>query len=83
MRYEKPLYASDGTMYLPDFTLLWRGEEFYWEHLGRLDLPDYKKKWEIKQAWYEKHFSGQLLITREGIDLSKQADETINKLMSF
>lgn len=83
MRYEKPLYASDGTMYLPDFTLLWRGEEFYWEHLGRLDLPDYKKKWDIKQSWYEKHFPGQLLVTKEGSDLSKQADETINKLMSL
>lgn len=83
-RYEKPLYATvEGTMYLPDFTLIWQGEEIYWEHLGRLDLPDYRKKWEAKELWYHKHFPGRLLVTREGSDLSKQANETIMKLMSL
>ena len=32
--YEKPLYAPDGSFYLPDFTIIWRGENYYWEHLG-------------------------------------------------
>ena len=81
-RYEKPLYATaEGTMYLPDFTLLWRGEEYYWEHLGRLDLPEYREKWAFKEQWYHKHFPGRLLVTREGSDLSKQADETIKELL--
>ena len=79
-RYEKPLYAPDGTMYLPDFTLIWAGEEWYWEHLGRLDLPDYKAKWEKKEKWYHRHFPGRLIITREGKDLSAQADKVIREL---
>ncbi len=80
-RYEKLLYAPDGTMYLPDFTLTWAGEEWYWEHLGRLDLPEYKKKWEIKEKWYHQHFPGRLFITREGKDLSAQADKVVRELM--
>lgn len=79
-RYEKPLYAPDGTMYLPDFTLIWAGEEWYWEHLGRLDIPEYKAKWEKKEKWYHQHFPGRLLITREGKDLSAQADQIVRKL---
>ena len=26
-RYERPMYAQDGTFHLPDFTVTWRGEE--------------------------------------------------------
>lgn len=36
--YERPLYADDSTMYLPDFTIRWKGEIYYWEHLGMLDI---------------------------------------------
>ena len=75
--YEEPLYAPDGTMFLPDFTVRFRGETYYWEHIGRLDLPDYKAHWEIKEKWYEKHFPGKLLITYEGKDLSTAAMEII------
>lgn len=32
--YEIPLYAKDGTMYLPDFTVIFNGETYYWEHVG-------------------------------------------------
>ena len=59
--YEEPLFAPDGTMFLPDFTVKFRGETYYWEHVGRLDLPDYRAHWEIKEKWYEKHFPGKLL----------------------
>lgn len=41
-KYEVLLYADDGTMYLPDFTVKFRGETYYWEHIVRIDLPDYK-----------------------------------------
>ena len=27
--YEEPLYAPDGTMFLPDFTVKFRGETYY------------------------------------------------------
>lgn len=71
--YEAPLYAPDGTMFLPDFTVKFRGETYYWEHVGRLDLPAYRAHWEIKKKWYEKHFPGKLLTTYEGRELSLEA----------
>jgi hypothetical protein len=90
--YEKPLFAPDGTMYLPDFTLLWQGEEVYWEHVGRLSDPKYALKWEEKLAWYEKNFPGRLRTSYERnpgiapgapaapLDVSLQADQIIRSL---
>ena len=87
--YEKPLYASDGTMYLPDFTVIWSGEEIYWEHVGRLNDPKYIEKWTAKKAWYEKNFPDKLRMSFEKdpgkapgapkspLDVSLQADEII------
>jgi hypothetical protein len=79
--YEKPLIAKDGTMFLPDFTVSVRGEEYYWEHLGMLDKPEYKMHWEEKRAWYDKYFPEQLVSTSEGKDLSKEADALIKELL--
>ena len=28
--YEVPLFAPDGTFYLPDFTIEWRGQRYFW-----------------------------------------------------
>ncbi|MFC2167769.1 ATP-dependent RecD-like DNA helicase [Acidobacteriota bacterium] len=78
-RYEQPLYASDGSFYLPDFTINWRGMDYYWEHVGMLHRDDYKTHWEKKHKWYEHHFKGQLIITEEAGDLSKQADGVIRR----
>ena len=64
-------------MFLPDFTVKFRGETYYWEHVGRLDLPDYRAHWEKKEKWYEKHFPDRLLITYEGKDLSIAAMDII------
>ena len=75
--YEQPLFASDGSMFLPDFTVKFKGETYYWEHVGRLDLPDYKAHWETKEKWYEENFPGKLLTTYEGNDLSTVAMEII------
>lgn len=74
--YEIPLVAKDGTMYLPDFTITWRGEDYYWEHVGMLDDLAYAKGWEEKQAWYEKNFPGKLVFTTED-KLSKSAEAVI------
>jgi len=78
--YEKPLFASDGTFYLPDFTIMMQGEEYYLEHVGRLDLPGYKKHWEKKEAWYQKHFPKKLLTTYENSTLSNDIDTIIKNL---
>jgi len=76
--YETPLYAKDGTMYLPDFTVKFKGETYYWEHVGRLDKADYRAHWAKKEKWYNKHFPGKLITTYEGNDLSTVAMEIIN-----
>lgn len=77
--YEEPLFAPDGTMFLPDFTIKFRGETYYWEHVGRLDRADYRVHWEVKKKWYEKHFPGRLLTTYEDKDLSIAAMEIIKR----
>ena len=65
-KYEVPLYAPDGTFYLPDFTINWRGEEWYWEHLGMLHDERYCNHWETKRSWYGKHgFADRLITTSE------------------
>lgn len=69
--YEEPKFAPDGTLYLPDFTIKWRGKEYFWEHVGRLDIDEYKDHWNKKKDWYEKWFPGQLITTYEKPTLSK------------
>ena len=81
-KYEVPLFASDGTFYLPDFTVTWHGEKWYWEHLGLLDSEEYRNHWETKKQWYEKHFPDRLVITKESNTLSKDAEELINRYFS-
>lgn len=76
-KYEVPKFASDGSMYLPDFTISWQGTEYFWEHIGRLDLPEYKQHWETKKRWYEEHFPGQLIETFEGVDQTKQIQQIL------
>ena len=78
-RYEQPLFAPDGSFYLPDFTVTWRGTDYFWEHLGMLERPDYRAHWEKKRAWYEQFFKKRLIITEEAGDLSKQADDVIER----
>lgn len=80
--YEKPLYAADGSFYLPDFTITWRGEKYYWEHLGLLEREEYKRHWATKRAWYEKHFSGRLVTTEESGNLSIDAVKLIETMFS-
>ncbi|KJK23497.1 hypothetical protein UB46_15655 [Burkholderiaceae bacterium 16] len=72
-RYEQPLFARDGTLRLPDFTITWAGKTYYWEHLGRLEFSDYAEEWKQKRAWYERWFPGQLITTEEGPKLSSVA----------
>jgi hypothetical protein len=81
-RYEQPLFAGDGTIRLPDFTITWRGVTYYWEHLGLLEQTKYAEEWKRKQSWYDRWFPGKLLTTEEGPHLSKSAADTIGKILS-
>ena len=72
-----PAPVTVRTLYLPDFTINWRGEDWYWEHLGRMDLNEYRRHWTTKEAWYKKHFPGRLVVTNESPNLSKDAADLI------
>jgi hypothetical protein len=52
--YEQPLVLPDGRVRYPDFTFTdhARGVAFYWEHLGLLDDPGYRARWDRKRAEY-------------------------------
>jgi len=78
-KYEQPLFAPDGTFYLPDFTITWRGTDYYWEHIGLVHREEYREHWKKKRAWYERFFKGRLIVTEEGGDLSKQANAVIQE----
>lgn len=73
--YEKPLFAPDGTMVLPDFTITFQGEEYYWEHLGMLERYDYRQRWEEKRQWYEANFPGRLIVSTEKSDASMEKSD--------
>lgn len=77
-KYEEPLYALDGSMYLPDFTVTFRGETYYWEHVGILNNAKYKNHWNNKLQWYNKHFKDRLLVTYESNSLSHEAKKIID-----
>ena len=80
--YESPLYADDSTMHLPDFTIKWKGETYYWEHLGMLDDQGYAKKWSQKEQWYKDHsFHQQLIVSKDekgNLD-SQEIERIINR----
>ena len=80
--YEAPLRAPDGTFCLPDFTVTAGGRQWYWEHLGMLDKPEYRTRWEQKRAWYDRWFPGQLLTTEDSPELSTEAVDLISKFFS-
>lgn len=71
-RLEAPHDSSDFR--LPDFTVRFEGDSWYWEHLGMLDTPSYAEAWERKKAWYEKQgVLDQVLTSEDGPDGSIDA----------
>ncbi len=74
--YHAP-YRPDNKAYMPDFTIEWQDQTYYWEHLGMLNKPAYQRKWEEKKAWDAEHFPGQLLTTQETSTLSEETKMTI------
>jgi hypothetical protein len=80
--YERPLTATDGSMYLPDFTLQVGGERYFWEHLGLLSKPEYEQHWKAKEDWYKAHFPGRLYTTTEGESLSRDAEAIIEQILT-
>ena len=54
--YEQPLVLSNRRTRYPDFTIEddASGITYYWEHLGLLDDPSYRTRWEHKREEYLK-----------------------------
>lgn len=58
--YEKPFWSADRDRdgyLLPDFTIEddATGETILWEHLGMMDRPDYRSRWDEKVGWYRRN----------------------------
>ena len=59
---------------LPDFTVSFEGDTFYWEHLGMLSVPSYKEAWNRKRQWYEFNgFFERVITSEDGSDGSIDA----------
>ncbi len=74
-KYEKELHARDDPrdFRLPDFTVYFEGDTWYWEHLGMLSVQTYRDAWERKRLWYERQgLLDRLIVSRDdehgGID---------------
>jgi len=77
--YEQALTIDGETKY-PDFTIedAESGLSIFWEHCGMLHVPNYRRRWEEKLAWYKAHgivphgegagSCGTLVITRDNPD---------------
>ena len=65
-RYECELKIGKAVFY-PDFTILHplTGKEIYWEHFGKMDLPEYAKNAADKLHMYARNgiYPGDRLIT--------------------
>jgi hypothetical protein len=76
--YEKKLEAKDdpSDFRLPDFTVSYEGDTYYWEHLGMLSVPSYKEQWDRKRQWYEYNgYLGRLITSEDGPDGSLDVGE--------
>ena len=65
--YEKklPSKTDPNDFRLPDFTVSYEGDTYFWEHLGMLYIPSYQEQWERKEQWYKENGYFDRLITSE------------------
>lgn len=73
-KYECPLLLHEEKVYYPDFTFYHpiRKQEIYWEHFGRMDLPEYALRSITKIRTYERNrivLGDRLIATFEGDSL--------------
>lgn len=76
--YEQKLSSKDEStdFKLPDFTLSYEGDTYYWEHLGMLSVPSYREAWDRKRQWYEEHgYLDRIITSEDGADGSIDAAE--------
>jgi len=74
--YEQPLHSvtNPKDFRLPDFSVSFEGDVYYWEHLGLLSIPSYREAWERKRKWYEENgYMSRLITSQDGPDGSIDA----------
>lgn len=86
-RYECKLVVGGHTFY-PDFTIRHpiNGETFYWEHVGRLDLPDYRMVFLSKLRIYINNNifpDSNLILTYESESHPLDSSIVMDKLKEF
>ena len=72
-RYEYPIEGSaQPGIRRPDFVFFDANHKaIIWEHLGMLDDPEYRARWDVKRSWYEANGFVEgttLFITRDEAD---------------
>lgn len=50
--YEKAIYYN-GVEIHPDFTIIFNGKTYYWEHNGLMTNAEYRKSWEWRKSIYD------------------------------
>jgi hypothetical protein len=96
-QYEQVLVGDDGRERWPDFTIFddTVGTKIYWEHLGMLHRPSYRRNWETKLKWYRSNGvlpheegggpKGTLVTTQDDVDgsiSSYDIEEMIDDLLA-
>ncbi len=74
--YERRLESREDPLdfRLPDFTVMYEGDTWYWEHLGMLSTPSYAEAWSRKQGWYERNgYLDRVITSEDGPDGSIDA----------
>ena len=68
-------------MYLLDFTIIWNGEEIYWEHVGKISDEKYVSHWHNRlRTTYEMSPDWAPDAPLAPLDVSRQADNVISAL---
>lgn len=65
----------------PDFKLSIGDENFYWEHLGLMDQPWYRKRWHFKLEIYKRLGLLDNLITTTEAKTYTNIDENVKKII--
>ena len=74
--YEEPIEFGANDFRLPDFTIQYKGQTYYWEHLGMINLSAYKRDWERRKKWYERHgLLDKVITSQDGLDGSIDSKE--------
>lgn len=85
--YEPTLLLPDGNIFYPDFAALnvRLRKEYYWEHFGMMDNPEYAAKSVWKIDVYEKngYWCGRNILYTYETDKRMQDDRNIDAMIAF